>query len=213
MAWHEMEIPNIYWLIFLFSAGISYFSARDFETASKKKNPEVWPYKWGYFVGFFGTICFGSFSTLQFIEAYQSNEDLYVSNIFLGLVFLIGSISHIFIIRRSKLGWVIGVIFQCNPVLWLANGIYAKNRWNELKGMPSSITRQRIRLLPFGYRVIVVGTLVWTMSSLAYFITFDRYGEILHGHDFWWKAKVILFPPTIVTVGYTLYFYFVKNDE
>lgn len=35
--------------------------------------------------------------------------------------------------RRNRWAWLIAVIIQVNPIGWIVNGIYLKNRWAEMR--------------------------------------------------------------------------------
>ncbi len=44
------------------------------------------------------------------------------------------AVTHFFITKRQRWAWVIGTILQFNPILWVINGFYARNRWAEFSG-------------------------------------------------------------------------------
>lgn len=51
-----------------------------------------------------------------------------------GLAVVLGVLSiglSVMIIRFSKTAFVLGTVLSFNPVLWIINGIYIKNRWND----------------------------------------------------------------------------------
>lgn len=44
---------------------------------------------------------------------------------------VINTIVMIFVLRFNKYAFLIGTIISLNPLLWIINGIYLKNRWNN----------------------------------------------------------------------------------
>lgn len=58
-------------------------------------------------------------------------------NIAVGItIALISAVSGFFIGKYNKYAFLIVTIFSCNPILWIINGVYLKNRWNHPKVNP-----------------------------------------------------------------------------
>ena len=50
--------------------------------------------------------------------------------------FTIIAVSGWFIIQRKRWAWVVGTIASLNPLMWIINYIYGRNRWREFVGEP-----------------------------------------------------------------------------
>jgi len=98
-------------------------------------NDDVQPYKWGYYNGWMGILVSGCYAIISFLNAadsYGSRADEYFS---LGLLFIfVAAVSAGFVVR-NKWWCIAATVVQFNPLLWIINGIYIKNRWNELNGL------------------------------------------------------------------------------
>ena len=49
------------------------------------------------------------------------------------ILIVINTILMIFVLRFNKYAFLIGTIISLNPLLWIINGIYLKNRWSQPK--------------------------------------------------------------------------------
>lgn len=48
-------------------------------------------------------------------------------------ILIINIISIIFMLKYNKYAFLTSTIFSLNPLIWLINGIYLRNRWNHPK--------------------------------------------------------------------------------
>ncbi|MFH2092566.1 MAG: hypothetical protein ABIJ31_09400, partial [Pseudomonadota bacterium] len=112
-------------LIFLLSWLIVTPVAFIMDKSLHKKKPDVKSYKWGYFVGWMGILVAGTDVILL------SNE---VDAVVIVTICFFVIITHCFILFRNRWIWIIAIILQLNPILWIINGIYLRNRWIEMRG-------------------------------------------------------------------------------
>ena len=73
--------------------------------------------------------------------------------------FLMG-VCGIFMYRRNRWVWLFGTLFSLNPLLWIVNGIYLRNRWAEMRGAgsPSRLTKPVKSVLPDIFYLYQSGT-------------------------------------------------------
>ena len=50
-----------------------------------------------------------------------------------GVLIVINTVLMIMILKYNKYAFLIATIISLNPLLWIINGIYLKNRWNHHK--------------------------------------------------------------------------------
>lgn len=62
-------------------------------------------------------------------------------------IIIINVISIIFMLRYNKYAFLISTLFSFNPLIWLINGIYLRNRWNHPK--VNSKDNNRLNLFKF----------------------------------------------------------------
>ena len=129
-------------LYLLIAIGISIRMAFKLEKGLKIRLPHTRPYKWGFYAGCMGIACapLGLLS-LAVIPTAKTGEDM-LAIFAAGVWFLVHTVCGIFIVRRKRWAWVVGTVFLCNPIIWIIDGIYAKNRWKEFVeeagGFPST---------------------------------------------------------------------------
>jgi ribosomal protein L37E len=61
------------------------------------------------------------------------------------VLIVINTALMIFVLKYNKYAFLIATVLSLNPLLWIINGIYLKNRWNHPKVNPTlniNITRQ-----------------------------------------------------------------------
>lgn len=94
------------------------------------KNPGKLPFKWGYFQ----SICsiLGIVMAVLALIGLSENENSGTLQ-FLSLFGIAHGIAGIFMLRRNRYWWIIGILLTLNPILWIANGIYLSNRWREMR--------------------------------------------------------------------------------
>lgn len=49
------------------------------------------------------------------------------------LLFAINSVLMLFVLFKNKYAFLISTILSLNPLIWIINGIYLKNRWKHPK--------------------------------------------------------------------------------
>lgn len=93
------------------------------------KNPEKLPFKWGYFQ----SICsiLGIVMAVLALIGLSENENSGTLQ-FLSVFGIAHGIAGIFMLRRNRWWWIIGILLTLNPIFWIANGIYLSNRWREM---------------------------------------------------------------------------------
>jgi hypothetical protein len=96
------------------------------DTASPKDRP----YTWGYFQGMSGLLLgiYILIAGMYFVTTGHSSAEAYVLLV-LGAIWASAGYN---VIKRRKWAWVVHTIASFNPVWWIANSIYAHNRWDEL---------------------------------------------------------------------------------
>lgn len=113
-----------------------------------RENPDTKPYKWGYFIGWFFSIS-SIIGILSYSLIVQNNiwdrsyeqlglsTDFYYKYALFAFIysFFFLLIPGVLIIFRNKLcrfAWIIHTAMTFNPIYWIINDIYLKNRWKEL---------------------------------------------------------------------------------
>lgn len=200
---------ELFWsMAILLALPISIGGAVFMDKRLHEKNPDCLPYKWGFYNGLFGFLISAIFSVIFFIDAadsYNQKADEYAA--FGLLSMLIAAASAGFIIRNRW--WTIAAIFfQFNPLLWIINGIYLRNRWHEMSGIPAFSVSNFFNSKSIAFRVLTAGSIFWIMVSLAFVVLFEPYGwRIDWGHF----VKVLLFPIVASVGGYVLYKFFIAE--
>ncbi|MDH4069982.1 MAG: hypothetical protein OEV30_06125 [Ignavibacteria bacterium] len=83
------------------------------------------PYTWGYFFGINGMV-----SAALIILALSIVPEISILFRFFAslVVVLVWGIPGYFVIQRKKWGWVILTLMSVNPIVWVINYAYGKNR-------------------------------------------------------------------------------------
>jgi len=104
-----------------------------------ERHPSAMGFKWGYFTGF--RILFVAIILLPFLVLAALSRDLTEDEVlsFSFLVIVVLLVPGIFILCRHRWAWILYTVCSMNPVLWIINGTYIKNRWKELRE-ESSVT-------------------------------------------------------------------------
>lgn len=208
-----MNDDAIYWGIMIVCLVISTPTAFAMNDSLHKKYPELKPYTWGYYVGWMGMLGWSAIGILQLIAASNAYGGRSGTLVVLGVVSLVAAIAHFFIIRRNKWAWVIGIILQLNPVLWIINGIYLKNRWTEMGGLPAGEVGNKFKNASFSTRVLLAGSGFWALVVLAFVFMFEPYGSYVSNSEWWQVVKIVVFPPVVMVAGYFLYSKVIKQES
>jgi len=93
-----------------------------------KRNRLKKPYRWGFYWGVQSI----ALAVLLIILSFTIAEDAGSVILLLALASLYGVIGY-FTIKRRTWAFVTLTVFTLNPVTWIANGIYIKNRLDEFR--------------------------------------------------------------------------------
>ena len=120
---------------------ISIFLAIKMGDKFDDEHPDLQTYKWGFFQGWAGLLIAASYSLLFLINPILLFNDPKLADdvgfrvfmtVFLLLWWIGIAIACYSIIKRGRWGWIVATLLSLNPILWIINGIYVKNRWKEL---------------------------------------------------------------------------------
>ena len=123
----------IIWGVIIGITILNYFIAKKLNTNHKTRYPDHQDYKWGYFMGVSGVvggILYSLFYLFTLIWVFEGFQDIGLYVLILGL-YLIPVILGYFICKKSKQAIIWGTIFSINPVIWIINFFYIKNRRGE----------------------------------------------------------------------------------
>jgi hypothetical protein len=100
------------------------------------KNPECKPFAWGFYQAT------SWISLPPIVLLALRNESVDIQLIVLAIFVLVFLPIMVMTIRRSKVGFILMTALSLNPLLWIINGIYLKNRWTEMAGghPPANVT-------------------------------------------------------------------------
>lgn len=93
-----------------------------------KIRPSCRPFMWGYY----NALSTFLLPLLVLGKAVEYNLDKTSTQILLTVLTIIYYSLAILTLRRSRLAFLLLTIISINPILWIINGIYLKNRWIEL---------------------------------------------------------------------------------
>jgi hypothetical protein len=203
----------IFWYITIICLLISVPAAFTMNESLHKEHPDVKPYAWGYYIGLMGSLSGTAVAILQFIAASKTYGNRSDTFILLGIFFLVTAVVHIFIVKRNKWAWIVGIILQLNPILWIINGIYLKNRWAEMGGLPIGTMTNKFSKASFANRTLLAGSAFWTLVVLAFVFMFEPYGRYVSDSEWWQVIKIIVFPPVVSVAGYFLYVKVIKQEQ
>jgi len=94
-----------------------------------------------------------------------------------GILFLLSlnTALMIMVIRYNKYAFLLSTLLSFNPILWIVNFIYIRNRWHHPKANRKSIifssTKAGWWTLNKSFRLVVVTSAVW--AFLAYYLQDD----------------------------------------
>lgn len=176
-----------------------------------KKIPSLKSFAWGYYVAIMGALSGAAGTLMSFSnasQAYGGSSD----NFALGMFSLTIAVVHTLMIRRSKWAWVAGIILQLNPILWIVNGIYLKNRWSEMSGPSIDLTKIKLSQQSLGNRTLIAGSIFWLLVVLTFIFIFEPYGSHISDSEMWQTIKIIIFPPVVTLIGHLIYKNIIRNE-
>ena len=159
-----------------------------------RRNPNHRPYAWGYFNALIALVLGGAGATLLFFQSMNEGDDLprgfYYSVVFIFLGFLM--------YRRNRWGWIVAIIVSLNPITWLINGIYVKNRWQEMKLKGNRVTMSE-RWRSKAFRVWVFSGISWVIGGFLFVLLAEPYSNgglgDMESEDNRHMLGVMLLPP------------------
>ena len=175
-----------------------------------QKNPSLRPYMWGYFIGYCGIVSGILYSLLFFYHGFTeqyANEEYFLW----GIIMLAFSYPFYLIVKRTRVGWILGSLLCLNPITWVINFIYGRNRWQEFSPPKMAWVAKvqaraaRVQTFSFPARLLIATALFWPVCVVSFNGVFSPYGEYMNDRDFSHLLKVIFFPPVLMGVGYFLY--------
>jgi len=97
-----------------------------------------------------------------------------------GVLVAVNTVLMIMIYRHNKYVFLFVTVASCNPLLWVINGIYLKNRWNHPDANRDSAFKIKSKAmwwnLERGLRLVITAGIAW--AFLAYYLQ-DRYEKDL----------------------------------
>lgn len=117
-----------YIYLYLFYALLAIGLALLLEKRHRAHAPNQRPFTWGYFQGI-AAILFGSTILVAGIADRGANASLAAV-----LLLLFWIVSGWLTLRRNRWAYVVWTVTSLNPILWIANGVYIRNRGHELRG-------------------------------------------------------------------------------
>jgi hypothetical protein len=112
-----------------------YYFANKMNDKFQLKNPNSKRFIWGYFIGIGSittSILMFSIDLLQIYNLggeFDWNVQYIIVNIF---IMVIGVTIGYLVINRNKIALVVLTVLSINPIIWVINFFYLKNRWDEL---------------------------------------------------------------------------------
>jgi hypothetical protein len=203
---------DIYWGIVIVTLPFAIGAAVYMDNRLHENNPDALPYKWGYYNGWMALLMSAVYVVIFFesaADAYGRTADNYVSS---GVMFIILGVISAGFIFRNKWWTIASIIVQFNPLLWIINGVYLKNRWNEMGGnnVPDFELQETFKKQSKPVRALIGLSVFWVVVAFAYLFLFEPYGYRIDWGHF---LKVLIFPPLVLVGGYFLYIKVIAADE
>lgn len=129
----EAQIEQTIYYIMLGIAIIPAIIISIIHEKKRKERPEMVntkPYTWGYYSGWISMIIGGELIVIS-LFSFSVGETDGVMLLFMGAGVL--ALLGYGVIKRNAIAWILLIIISFNPVCWIINGIYLKNRWSEFK--------------------------------------------------------------------------------
>jgi drug/metabolite transporter (DMT)-like permease len=92
----------------------------------QRDHPDFKSFFWGYYSAL-ALLVFQPF----LVAGQLHNADISVLRFGVTFCFLITLPFSVLTLMRKKMGFIILTIITLNPIVWIINGFYIKNRWNE----------------------------------------------------------------------------------
>lgn len=120
----------MFWFIVLNSPLVlGLFAAFFLEKKRKAREPKTLPFVWGYYIASVGVMYGVPIFALSLYGWANGNKEMPIY-LAASVVLLL---ANALLFRRSRIGWVAGTILNFNPVWWVINAVYGRNRWREFR--------------------------------------------------------------------------------
>lgn len=103
------------------------------EARRRERMPRTLPYTWGIYVGVQSGLCGIVLLVLALLQLATTPG----AALFFVLIGALYTWAGLTTIQRYRGGFVLATILGLNPIWWIANTIYIRNRWQELQPLPS----------------------------------------------------------------------------
>lgn len=177
------------------------------------KHPQLKSYIWGYFFGLVSVLAAASLITLIPFVLFFEEQSLVDLRLFQIVIVLLIAIPNFFILKRHRWAWIVATLVTCNPVFWVINGIYVKNRWIEMGGTPRGESKLVFDRSKLTHRAILAGLCFWVILVVSFIFLFEPYGDTVDSREIWRTIKAITIPPAILFGGYFLYIKVMNNKN
>lgn len=115
------------------------FASFILEDRRMRRQPGTRPYTWGLYCGLYSMILsalaawiavFAIGGELAAAGPERTGESVALA-VFVGIIVGLWGVPGFFMIRRRKWAWIMATILSLNPIWWIVNTIYGRNRWAE----------------------------------------------------------------------------------
>ena len=121
----QINFSFLYFLIFIL---VCIYPSIHLNKKHLLNKPSHRPFAWGYFLALV-VISWGLLIGVLSIAVYPNSGPDWMRFWSIYLVTL-----GVLMYRQNRWAWLVYVIFSVNPVEWVINGFYLKNRWKDMRG-------------------------------------------------------------------------------
>ena len=130
-----MDTSTLLGFLLLLGIPVSAIASFALERRRREAMTGTKPYTWGIFTGLLNVVFGVAFLVGAILNLLAPSTDHAMANVFVGLAIgIVEILAGYYTIQRRRVAFVIGTIISLNPVWWIANAIYGRNRWGELIG-------------------------------------------------------------------------------
>lgn len=198
------------WLVIVITLPAAIGAAFYMDKRLHEKYPAVQPYKWGYYNGWMGVLVSIIYAVIFFIGSAASYGESSHDYVGFGLLFMCLAVVSAGFILRNRWWIIASIVVQFNPILWIINGIYLKNRWHEMDDTSNIFALNNLKYKSKAIRLVVAASIFWVIVASAYVFLFEPYGWRI---DWSHLLKVLIFPPLVFVGGYIIYKKILVEDE
>lgn len=197
---------NVIVLLAVMSIFGALFASSQSNEKWRKANSDLLSYEWGFYFGWLNLFFYTSLAAfIVFAVFYDEIDLLSTRNRILLLVLvssLVGSSLGYGVVKRNRFSWIVLTLLTLNPIGWLINYVYGRRRWGYIQGGYRALLDllfQRYLSLSRQARIFSSSTFLWLLLLL---FSWDLFSLSDHFYEEGALLKIVLFPPTIVVVGY-----------